>query len=141
MFGHKVSPESMVPPVGKTTTTKNRENNHFPELGSLMGTPYYDLTPWGLQGNLQCSTTENLIGKEKEGGVCNKQHKDFGKPCSYLQCPGSNSNQWIYSSAEPSRWCTLTRKLSGLQIYLIQILKRGVLLALDPGLPRPRQGA
>lgn len=78
----------------------------------------------GLQWNLWGSTTGNLTVTKKGGGAGNNQHMNLGKPSSCLQCPGSESNLWLCSSAEPRQGCTLTREIDGMQICLALILKQ-----------------
>ena len=85
------------------------------------------------------SISGNLTVMEKRGGACNKQHRDLGRLSSHLQCPSSDPNQWLCSSAEPNPGHTLTRELGRMLICLIQILKWGVLPALEPGLLTSRQ--
>ena len=74
------------------------------------------------------------------GGSCNNHHMDSGRPSSYLQCPSRMPSQKHCSSAEPSWGHNLIKELSKVHIGLIQILKQGVVLALEPGLSTPRQG-
>ena len=76
---------------------------------------------------------------ENAGEVYGNQHLDLGRLSFYLQGPTSSPNQQLYSSSEPSWWCSLTRKLSGVQVCLIWALKGGVLPVLEPGLPTLRQ--
>lgn len=57
------------------------------------------------------------------------------------QCPSSNLNQQLCSSAEPSRGSSLTRVFGGVQTCLIQVFKQGVLQALELGFSNPRQDA
>lgn len=59
----------------------------------------------------------------------------------YICSQSSNSNQHFCLFTEPSQGCTLTRKLGRVQIWLIWILKQGVLLVLAPSVPTSRWGA
>ena len=52
---------------------------------------YSDLSPPGLQRNLQGSVIEHLIVMEK-GETCSNQHIDLGGLSSYLQDPSGNPN-------------------------------------------------
>lgn len=107
-------------------------------LRLLCGSLYSDLTR-GCRESVGLNTG-NLTMTEK-GEASNNQCMDLGKPNSYLQCPSSNCSQQFCSSAELSQWCSLTREVGRVQICLIQILKQGVMPALEPGLPPARQGA
>lgn len=81
----EVSPVPLVTLVGK----ENLEGKPaiLQHCGSLCRSPYSDLTPQGLQGNLWGSTPGNLTVMEKGGGAWNTQHMDVGRPSSYLkQC-------------------------------------------------------
>lgn len=84
---------------------------HF--LGALT-----EVSPQGLQGNLQDSTTGNLIVIEKWGGASNNQHADLSRLPWYLQSPSSSPNEQLCASAEPSWWHSVTRELSGVQACL-----------------------
>ena len=109
--------------------------------GFLCRSRYSDFMPEGMkpyQRNLLCSATGNLIDREK-GWACNNKLPDLGTPHSYVQCPSSHLNRCLCSSAEPVR-CrreTLTKEFSGVQICLFQILRWGVLLALNPDFSCP----
>lgn len=72
--------------------------------GSLPGNAYLGFTPQGLQGNLQDSTTGNLIVTEKGGGASNNQHADLSRLHWYLQSLSSSPNEQLCASAEPSWW-------------------------------------
>jgi len=69
-------------------------------LGSLCESPYSNLTPHILQGNLQGSKPGNLTIMEKEGETCKNQYIDPGRPSSYLQYP-SSPKQKFCSSVQP----------------------------------------
>lgn len=113
-------------PRGTTITTQ--------VLWSLWRSPYSDLTPRGLQGDLWDSTTGNLNMTESRGRSLQKPvHRSWQ---TWVQpCPSSSLNQQFCSLRESSQRCTLTRELSGVQICLIWILKGRVLLALEPSVP------
>lgn len=103
------------PPIFNSSSGKRMQgaNSLLKHCGLLCGSPYSDCTPYRLQGNLQGPATGNLIIIEKRGGSYNNQHRDPGKLISCLQCPSSNPNCWLYSSAEPQWGCTLTMELVG----------------------------
>lgn len=96
----EVSPEPMIPPVGKKEPREDMQLPHY--CRSLLGSPHSSFYLQGLQDNLQGLTTGNLIVTEG-GGACNNQHSDLGRPSSCLQHPSTSSlNQQLCSSAEPS---------------------------------------
>lgn len=66
---------------------------------------------------------------------------DLGRLSLYLQIPSCFPNEQLCSPIEETCGYTLTGGLQGVQICLIRILKGGVLLALEPRLPIPVQGA
>ena len=66
---------------------------------------------------------------------------DLGRLSLYLQIPSCFPNEQLCSPIEETCGYTLTGGLQGVQICLIRILKGGVLLALEPRLPLPVQGA
>lgn len=134
----EISPEPSVPPIGKENPGGSNPP-HLQHWGHFVRAPTL-IVPQGLQGNLWGSATGNLTVMEKREGVCKNQHMDLGRLSSYRQCTSSNPNQWLSSSAEPSWGYTLTTELGGVQICLIWILTQGILPALEPSLPTPRQG-
>ena len=74
---------------------------------------------------------------EEVGRGSQQTAHDSWQSSSYLQCPSGSSNQWLYSPAEPNQWCTLSRELVGVQIFL----EWGVLAALETRVSMCRQEA
>lgn len=66
--GGKVSPEPLVPPMGKENPGETASTCTL-LCGSLYWNPYFIGTPWGLQRNLWGSTTRNLTVMKKWGGL------------------------------------------------------------------------
>lgn len=102
---------------------------------SLYSNFYYDLTPWRLQGNPGGLVTGNMTVTEKRGGICNNQHMGFGK------CPSSNSNPTALFICRTKSGVYSEQETVAVHLWLIWILKKGVLLTLEPSLPTPGWGA
>lgn len=95
-----------------------------------------------LQGSLWGSTPGICDDEEGRGlqtttGIL----ADLGRLSFYLQFPNSFPNDQLCSPVEATWRCTLTGGLRRVETCLIWILKRGVLLALEPRFPIPGQGA
>lgn len=131
----EVSPEFLVPPVGKENPKRTTRDSQHCRL--LCGSPYSYLAP---QGNLRKSTTENLLMMEKEGRACNNQHMDLGKwvcPCStQVVIPTCGllifRTKWVVHSDQGSWWG------ADLPYWDPQMSYFG---GPRPGLSMPRQGA
>lgn len=104
-----------------------------------------------LRGLLLWSSTTGNVGESVqlnhwESDCDGEEERDFQKPAlgswqpTFIPTrPNSNPNQQFCSSAELNQGYILTRELSKVKICLIQILNWGVLLAVEPSLPIPRQ--
>lgn len=87
--------------------------------GLLHQSLHFALALQELHGVLWASATGGVTMMGKKTGVCNNQHMNLGRPCSYLQCPRSTptsifahlQNQvrgkfWSRNSMEcRSAWC------------------------------------
>lgn len=67
-------------------------NKPPPAMWWLYWSPFSDLAPQVLQGNLQDADTGNLSVTEKWGWTCDNQHKDPETLTLYSQYQGSNPN-------------------------------------------------
>lgn len=96
--------------------------------------------PWGLQRICEVQPLGMWLRGEVGRGS-QQTARDSWQSSSCLQCPSGSSNQWLYSPAEPNQWCALSRKLVGVQIFLIWALEWGVLSALETRVSMHRQEA
>lgn len=100
-----------------------RRKTNVPQYCELLcGSPYSDFALQGWRGICRTHWDADYNGERER--ACDNQHMNVSRPNSYLQGPTSNPNQWFCSSVESNWVCILTRELGGVQICLIQILKK-----------------
>lgn len=122
--------------------TYREDKQHPSELWAACWGPLLWSCPMRLQGSLWGSTPGICDDEEGRGlqtttGIL----ADLGRLSFYLQFPNSFPNHQLCSPVEATWRCTLTGGLRRVETCLIWILKRGVLLALEPRFPIPGQGA
>lgn len=124
------------PPWASSSSSGKRDNQHPQHCGPFCGSPYADLSPWRLQGNLRGSTTGNLWQRKRDGLATSKQILADWVHTSSAQVVIFTSG-FVYCRIELEEHSDQRTRWDA--YMLIQILK-WVLLALKPDLPMPRQG-